>query len=71
MTSSKMAAKMAAILDFTENSNLPAKCENCKYLLLELFNVIELNILLLLVAFYVFFFSLKNGEKTHFYSKMA
>ena len=55
MTSSKMAAKMAAILDFTKNSNLPGKCENCKYVLLELYNVIELNILLLLVAFYMFF----------------
>ena len=28
MTSSKMAAKMAAILDFTKNLNLPGKCEN-------------------------------------------
>ena len=33
--------------------------------------MIELNILLLLVAFYMFFFSLKNGEKHIFYSKMA
>ena len=63
------SSKMAAILDFTKNSNLPGKCENCKYVLLELYNVIELNILLLLVAFYVL--SLKNGENTHFYSKMA
>ena len=55
---------MAAILDFTKNSNLSGKCENCKYVLLELYNVIELNILLLLVAFYVF--SLKNGEKHAF-----
>ena len=55
MTTSKMAAKMAAILDFTKNSNLPGKFENCKYFLLELYNVIELNILLLLVAFYMFF----------------
>ena len=55
VTSSKMAAKMAAILDFTKNSNLPGKCENCKYILLELYNVIELNIVLLLVAFYMFF----------------
>ena len=63
-----MASKMAAILDFTKNSNLPGKCENCKYVLLELYNVIELNILLLLVAFYMFF-SLKNGKNTHLYSK--
>ena len=60
-----MAAKMAAILDFTKNSNLARKCENCKYVLLELYNVIELNILLFLVAFYMFF-SLKNGEKHAF-----
>ena len=46
--------KIAAILDFTKNSNLPGKYENCKYVLLELYNVIELNILLLLEAFYVF-----------------
>ena len=60
VTSSKMAAKMAAILDFTNNSNLPGKCENCKYFFPELYNVIELNILLLLQHF-MFFFSLKNG----------
>ena len=69
MTSSKMAAKMAAILDFTNNSNLPGKCENCKYFFLELYNVIELNILLLLQHF-MFFFHLKMEDK-HFYSKMA
>ena len=52
----KMATKMAAILDFTKNSNLPGKCENCKYFLLQLYNVIELIILLLLVAFSMSFF---------------
>ena len=52
----KMAAKMGAISDFTKNSNLPGKFENCKYFLLELYNVIELNILLLLLAFCMFFF---------------
>ena len=31
MTSSKMAANMAAILDFTKNSNLSGKLGNCKY----------------------------------------
>ena len=51
VTSSKMASKMAAILGFTKNSNLPGKCENCKYFLLELYNVIAFNILLLLGAF--------------------
>ena len=51
-----MSSKMAAILDFTNNSNLPGKRANCKYVFLELYNVIELNILLLLVAFYLFFF---------------
>ena len=51
-----MAAKMAAILDFTKNSNFPGKYENCKYLLVELYNVIELNIVLLLVAFCMIFF---------------
>ena len=51
------STKMAANLDFTKNSNLPGKCENCKYFILELYNVIELNILVLLVAFYMFFFS--------------
>ena len=55
VTSTKMAAKMAANLDFTKNSNLPGKCENCTYFLLELYNVIELNILVLLVAFCMFF----------------
>ena len=49
------SSKMAAILDFTKNSNFPGKGENCQYFLLELYNVIELNILLLLVAFYMFF----------------
>ena len=29
VASSKMAAKMVAIMDFTKNSNLPGKCENC------------------------------------------
>ena len=55
VTSSKMATEMAAILDFTKDSKLPGKCKNCKYFLLELYNVIELNIWLLLVAFYVLF----------------
>ena len=61
-----MAVKMAAILDFTKNSNLPGKCENCKYFFLELYNVIELNILLLVVhsGSILHGFSLKNGE-TH------
>ena len=49
------SAKMAAILDFTKNSNLPGNCENCKYFFLALYNLIELNILLLLVAFCMFF----------------
>ena len=31
MTSFKMAAKMAAILDFTKNLNLSGKLGNCKY----------------------------------------
>ena len=66
-----MAAKMAAILDFTKNSNLAGKFENCKYFLLELYSVIELNILLLLVAFSGYVFSLNNGENTHFYSNMT
>ena len=48
-----MAAKMAAILDFTKNSNLPGKGDNCIYFLLELYNVIEFDIFLLLVAFYM------------------
>ena len=38
--------------------------------LLELYNVIELNTLLLLVAVYMLF-ALKNGENTHFYPKLA
>ena len=44
--------------------------ENCKYVLLEMYNVIELNVLLLLETFYMFFHwtTVKN---THFYSKMA
>ena len=63
-----MSSKMAAILDFTKNSNLPGKRANCKYVFLELYNVIELNILLLLVAFYLFF-PLKNGEKHAFLVK--
>ena len=63
-----MAAKMAAIMDFTKNSNLPGKClmQICfaRFVQCE----IELNILLLLVAFYVFFFfTKKTGKKTHFY----
>ena len=40
VTSTKVAAKMAANLDFTKNSNLPGKCKNCKYFLLELYNEI-------------------------------
>ena len=43
--------QMANILDFTKNSNLPGKLENWEYFLLDLYNVIELNILLLLLAF--------------------
>ena len=59
---------MAAILDFTKNSNLRGKCENCKYVFLELYNVIELNIVLLLVVFYMFCHR-KTVKNTHFYSK--
>ena len=58
MTLSKMATKMAAILDFTKNSNLSEKCESCKHILQ---NVIYLNILLLLVAFFAGFFT-KNSN---------
>ena len=36
MTSSKMAVKMATILDFAKNSNVSGKCEKCKCFLLEL-----------------------------------
>ena len=54
-----MAAKMAAILDFTKNANLPGNAKIANIFLLELYNVIELNILLLLVTFYVFFFTEK------------
>ena len=72
VTSTKMAAKMAANLDFTQNSNLPGKCENFKYFLLECYSVIELNILVLLVALYMFFFfHRKTVKTTHFYSKVA
>ena len=49
VTSSKMAAKVAAILDFTKISNLLGKLGNCK---LSCKNMIQLNILRLLVAFY-------------------
>ena len=70
VTSTKMAAKMAANLDFTKNSNLPGKCENCKYFLLESYNVIELNILVLLVAFYMFFHR-KTVKNTHFYNGLT
>ena len=64
MTLSKMATKMAAILDFTKNSNLSEKCESCKHILQ---NVIYLNILLLLVAFFAGFFNFffnDKGKKT-------
>ena len=36
VTSSKMAAKMVAILDFTKTSKLSGKRENCKYIPHEL-----------------------------------
>ena len=70
VTSSKMAAKMAAILDFTKNSNLSGKLVNSKYFLVELYNMIQLKILLLLVVFFKFMYR-KKVKNTHFYSKIA
>ena len=68
MTSSKMAAKMTAILDFNKKLKFAGKMRKLQICLLELCNVIELNILMLLVAFYMFF-SLKNCEKHAFLFK--
>ena len=48
---------MAAILDFTKNSKI------ANIFLLELYNVIQLNILLFLVVFHLFFQQKKKVEK--------
>ena len=64
------SSKMAAILDFTESSDFSTKLENCKYFLLELKNMIQLNILLLFVTFQMFF-TPKMVKNTHYYLKMA
>ena len=54
VTSSKMAAKVAAILDFTKDSNLLGKLGMYKHFFTIAVNIIQLNILLLLVWFYKF-----------------
>ena len=63
MTSSKMAAKMAAILDLLK-IQICRENEKIAIYLLELYTVIELNILLLLVAFYMFSFDQKMVKKS-------
>ena len=67
MTSSKMATKMVAILDFTKNLNLPRVIRKLQIFLLELYNVIVQHFALF--GSILFFFSLKNGEKHTFLFK--
>ena len=45
---------MAAFWDFTKSPYLSGKLGNCKYISLEMRNMIQLNILPLLAAFYKF-----------------
>ena len=56
VTSSKMAAKMAAILNFTKTLNLSRKTRKLQMLFARVVieNVIQCNIVLLLAAFYKF-----------------
>ena len=54
VTPSKIAAKMAAILDFTKSSKFSGKLGNCKYVFDRVVKYDTIKLLLLLVAFYKF-----------------
>ena len=58
-------------LDFTKNWNLSKKCENCNFYL-KLQSIMQLNILLLLLVFKMFFSFLPKKDVKHIvYSKVA
>ena len=63
-----MAGKIAVILDFTKNSNLPGKCENCKYFFSR---VVQCDRIKHFAAFgsILYVVSSKNGEKHAFLFK--
>ena len=56
-------------LDFTKKSIYRGKLGNCKYVLLKLKNMIQLNIFFCFWLRFISFYSEKKAKNTHFYSK--
>ena len=66
VTSSKIAAHMIAVLDFTKNSNLSGKCGNCTYFFSRVVNYEPIKHFAAFGGFYKFYTE-KMVKNTHFF----